>query len=193
MNAYDELAQDDTTDGNPDESAAGRPSVTGRLTHHQPPQPQNAPNAPFGLPQRDTTGVAVGFREGVAAERIRQATAKDVPDVRTCERPGDTEHDHEMCNDVVAEQADPTDIDALAALIRQVDPRHELGAAELAERLLTAGVRTANPWHVGQRLTWRDLQVIVVALNPADPTETWVRPNIPGWTGVWVNNSELSA
>jgi hypothetical protein len=78
------------------------------------------PNAPFsesGLPQHDTSGVAVGFREGVAAERARQAaynddpavtglpvTGRGSPDVRTCERPGDQEHDHTMCQDVVAEQ-----------------------------------------------------------------------------------------
>lgn len=75
---------------NDDPAVTGLP-VTGRGT----------PDVPFGLPQRDTTGVAVGFREGVAAERVRLATA----DARTCVAPGDQEHDHAMCQDVVEEES----------------------------------------------------------------------------------------
>lgn len=36
-------------------------------------------------------------------------------------------------------------IEALAALIREVDGRHDLGAAALAEALVDRGVRVATP------------------------------------------------
>ncbi len=37
------------------------------------------------------------------------------------------------------------DVDVLAALIRRVDGNHDLGAGELAERLIQAGVRVGVP------------------------------------------------